>query len=504
MELAQQFMTLFDGFAEAYGTYKIESIASNNKVKGIALTHRATVTVNHWNSHLTGKQGIGIIPIRADNSCLFGAIDIDVYTGLDYRAIVKGVKKHGFPLIPCRTKSGGVHLFLFVSEAVPALTVVTKLREMAAVLGYGTSEIFPKQTEVLTARGDVGQWINMPYFNGTKGLRYAFDDNGLALSPEQFVKVAHETRVTAQELYNLEFQAATPDLLDGPPCLTYLITQGFQEGMRNEGLFNLGVYARKAYPDEWEHKTEEFNQQFMIPPLKSVEIQTVIKSLKKKAYIYRCNVPPINSFCNKALCITRKFGLGPEMSLPTLSNLTKFDSAPPIWFLNVEGQGRMELLTEDLQTQERFQRRCMEALNMMPPVINKQTWQQIIQKLLEEVIIVEAPVDASPAGQLFEHLERFCTSRMQARAKDEILLGKPFLENGHHYFRLSDFVAHLDRHHFKEFKVNKISSLFKDQLKAEHVFLVLKGKGVNVWKVPDFKKQDSEHDVPDFPSDTPF
>jgi hypothetical protein len=192
------------------------------------------------------------------------------------------------------------------------------------------------------------------------------------------------------------------------------------------------------------------------------------------------------------------------MSLPNLSNLTKFDSNPPIWFLDVEGSGRMELITEDLQLQARFQKRCMETLNFMPPLINQVTWQQIMQKLLEKVTIIEAPVDASPVGQLIEHLERFCTSRMQARVKDEILLGKPFSENGSHLFRLSDFISYLERQHFRDFKVNRISSIFKDKLNATHTFLLLKGKGVNVWIVPEFKKQEENMDVPNIDDTVPF
>ena len=35
-------------------------------------------------------------------------------------------------------------------------------------------------------RGDTGNFLNLPYYNNTKGLRYAFDDNGDALALEQF------------------------------------------------------------------------------------------------------------------------------------------------------------------------------------------------------------------------------------------------------------------------------------------------------------------------------
>ena len=51
------------------------------------------------------------------------------------------------------------------------------------------AEIFPKQTEILVERGDTGNFLNLPYFNGTKGLRYAINDNGSASTLEEFYKL---------------------------------------------------------------------------------------------------------------------------------------------------------------------------------------------------------------------------------------------------------------------------------------------------------------------------
>ena len=41
-----------------------------------------------------------------------------------------------------------------------------KLTEIKAVLGYGGSEVFPKQTE-LKSKDDTGNFLNLPYFSGT-------------------------------------------------------------------------------------------------------------------------------------------------------------------------------------------------------------------------------------------------------------------------------------------------------------------------------------------------
>jgi hypothetical protein len=146
----------------------------------------------------------------------------------------------------------------------------------------------------------------------------------------------------------------------------------------------------------------------------------------------------------------------------------------------------------------------MEVLNVMPPLINRIQWQTLVNGLMANVTIVEVSNDASPRGQLLEYLERFCTQRAQAHNKEELLLGKPWLHEGRHYFRLSDFMQYLDRQHFKDFKIYKITSILKDYLKGEHHFYKIKGKGINVWSIPAFDYQSEPHATPEFESEIPY
>ena len=48
-----------------------------------------------------------------------------------------------------------------------------KAAEISAALGHGRCEIFPKQEQVLVERGDVGNFINLPYFDSEQTFRYA-------------------------------------------------------------------------------------------------------------------------------------------------------------------------------------------------------------------------------------------------------------------------------------------------------------------------------------------
>ena len=78
--------------------------------------------------------------------------------------------------------------------------VQRKLRQLAAAIGYGQAEIFPKQTQLLLERGDRGSTLNMPYFGGENSTRYAYGKEGEALTPQEFLDYCKEIELTAKTL----------------------------------------------------------------------------------------------------------------------------------------------------------------------------------------------------------------------------------------------------------------------------------------------------------------
>lgn len=504
--LAGEFMKRFDGLKRAYGTYNLRKVIKitreGDKIIGKASTVHKEVTRQLWKDHLEGRNGIGIVPILDNSTCKFGAIDIDVYKGLDIKNLIAEIKRESLPLLPFRTKSGGVHCFTFIKNPIPASLMREKLSLFAAILGFGGSEIFPKQSEILSDRGDIGQWINMPYFNSDKTNRYAFTKDLKAMSPEKCIQAIDKITMTPKE-FNAFTINVLSDISDGPPCLQYLITKKFTTGSRNDGLFNIAVYLKKSSSDNWKELVDDYNTSYFQPSLGTNEVSQIIKSIERKEYNFSCDKAPMKSYCNLPLCRSREHGVGHLSGMPQLTGLTKFDSIPPIWFIDVDGGHRLELTTEEIQSQSKFQKRCMEGLNSMPPAVKVTTWQGIVQALMENVTIIEAPMDASPRGILFEHLERFCTSRAQARNRDELLLGKPWTQSHCHYFRMVDFISYLERQRFRDFKVNRICSIFREY-GGEHAYFKLKGKGVNVWKIPEFARQKEPFDTPDFEQDEVF
>ena len=86
----------------------------------------------------------------------------------------------------CRSKSGGAHLYLFLKQYEQAAVVREYLLEMAVALGHSGCEIFPKQDKILSDRGDVGNFINLPYFDSEYPQRFCYNKNVEAMTLEEF------------------------------------------------------------------------------------------------------------------------------------------------------------------------------------------------------------------------------------------------------------------------------------------------------------------------------
>ena len=208
MSLAEKFATRYAGLRKAYGTFTAsDETREDGKASGKNITISKELSdkdlLKLWDDHLSGRQSVGIVAIDENNSCVWGAIDVDEYQ-LDLKDLSKKLAKQELPLILCRSKSGGAHIYIFLQEPVAASMLQRKLRQLAAAIGYGQAEIFPKQTQLLLERGDRGSTLNMPYFGGENSTRYAYGRDGGALTPEEFLNFASELSLTANQLEKLE------------------------------------------------------------------------------------------------------------------------------------------------------------------------------------------------------------------------------------------------------------------------------------------------------------
>ena len=443
-------MKLFKGYELAHGQYRVQKTESDGKMSGRAVTVAEPATQENFESHLNGGDYIlGIIMLRENNSCNFGVIDVDIRGDVKLNESLEQLEKkiNKTPLVLCRSKSGGAHLYLFCEPAIPAIDMVAKLNEFAATLGYGGAEIFPKQISRANER-DRGNWINLCYWDGDKTERYAIH-NGKKLDLKNFIKLAEKKSTTFEELENYK-----PDLVDifndGPPCLQHLMTMGFPEGGRNISLFNVGVYYRKKNPDDWQEDLMKFNYEHVSTPLPSSEVNGLVKAVSKKDYAYTCKQSPICNYCEKSKCMKRSFGIGGVAGGATIQidAITKYETenrSSVRWYIEIQGE-RIEVTTPQLLDQRQLQKLCVEKLNKCPSTMPAQKWEQRINELLSSVEVVVDPDDASPQGQFEKMLDSFLTGKVQARHKDEIMNAKPWHDSdeGKVYFRSEDLLIYLD------------------------------------------------------------
>ena len=512
MSPAKRMLAAFSGSNVAHGTSNVGRIKRNGKAEADSRIVRRPLTEGLLRDHLDGKQGIGSIAINEENKCRWGALDIDVYD-LDHATLQKKIKKLNLPLLHCRSKSGGAHLYLFLEEYEQAKVVREYLVEMSVALGHSGCEIFPKQDVILAERGDVGNFINLPYFNAEFTTRYCYNSKGEAMELEEFLDAVDENRITLDKLESLKFSGTRKYFFDGPPCLEHLFADGPVSDERNKKLFNCGVYCRLKFGDEWEPEMETMNRQLFSTPLDAKEVLGLQKSLNKKEYFYTCDQEPFKSYCDKELCYTRAYGVGDGggVDVPEMNNLLVILSDPRLYFLTVAGQ-RIQLTTEQLQNQTMFQRACMEQITVMPPTMRGNRWQQTVQKLLAESTKQEVPEELTFTGQFMELLRQFCTSHIRARHPEELLHGKPFTDNqGYTMFQMSGLTEFLENRRFTHFTRAQIQEILKQMNDGKECHghkNIYKEDGsrttTRVWWIPAFENQDVELPTVEMDSNVPF
>ena len=494
MNLTEELLLAFEGFDGAHGQTEVSNQRMNGKQKAKSFIVRNPLTLELMQGHVDGRKGVGSIPINAENKCKFGALDIDEYP-LDHKALVDKLEKLKVPCIVCRSKSGGAHIFFFFTEWMEAADFRDKAAEIAAALGHGRCEIFPKQEQVLVERGDVGNFINLPYFDSEQTLRYAVIKTGkkyIEATLSQFIEHIHKIKCDPKKFMELSV-GGKPNLFPGyVPCLKSLLSMGIYEGGRNKAAFQLGVYLQKSSPNDWKTQLEQLNVKHFTPPLPASEIVTVQSTLEKKEYQYLCKEEPMSSHCNQSVCRGLKHGIG-ATSMPAISGLSVILSEPRLWFLDIDGR-RLELTTEELQAPRLFQRACMEQLNFMPPKMRDADWEVQVNGLLENCNEIAVPQELTYKGQFLSYLELFCTGRVQAQSFEEVVIGKPYtdVEDARTFFKLDALMEFLRNRKFDNYTRAQVQERLKEINNGDSSLVKKfqnsqgKWKSVRVWWIPEF------------------
>lgn len=483
--LLARFIILYSGLTRAYGQW----IIAANKARFV----KTPITDKQWENHLKGIMGLGVVPITEDDTCQWGAIDIDVDT-INHHELQKKIKEAGLPLIVCRSKSGGAHCYIFTKAPVKAAHLRKALAGYATLIGYGQSEIFPKQD---TLGDGLGSWINLPYMGANETTRYAVDDAGEPMSFEDFIKTAEDLK---EQTSIKQIQAEMRDTKAMPPCLRYFKLNGVPEGARNEILFNFAVFLKRSQPDTWEEEFIKLNATITKVPLPNKEVQALLKSIQKKTYNYKCQVPTIANQCDKITCMTLDYGVKDKSNYHEfiVGGITKVTTDPPFWIMDINGID-VRLSTMQLYNYSQLRMRCMEVLGGMIPPMKDEEWRQLVQlRMSTELQVSEAPRDAGDNGRILASLNEFIRMAARAKKKDEIVHGVPVLDmmriqdkdtgewsqTNVVLFRSTDFVNYLQRRKVIAFLPNhNLWAILRD-VGCGHTKLRAGKRTVQAWYVP--------------------
>lgn len=489
----ERFRHLFRGRENAHGVYH------HTPAKRV-ITERAPAPAELWRSHLAGEGPyLGIVPITLDNTCYFGAIDWDDNEA-DHAALEQRVRDLALPLIVCRSKSGGAHLYAFFIEPVPARAVQGSLRRWVTALGIENPpdengqrppvEVFPKQTKLRS--GGVGNWINLPYYGGDATQRWALHE-GERLDLDAFIRLAENRSLSERQLEATEPELAPshPDFFaDGPPCLQTLHGKGgFSAGTRNNSLYNICVFLKLKWPDDWAERARACNQEMLDPPLSDGEVDQVVRSVEGRDYVFKCNDLPISPVCQRTACKRRAFGIDRfrqrdvQRRMPTIGRLYKFLTEPPYWVLDVEDVP-VKLTTEELYNPRRVAVAILERVNVVMPMLKATDWVDILSGLMENLTEVAVPEDAGVVGQFRHRLHEFLHLRHRSESRESLSMGKPWQENGKIYFRSSDLLDYLDRRRFRELRDPRDVWSVLRSMNAGHTVFEIKGGRVSCWWLP--------------------
>lgn len=405
----QRFLQIFKGKNNTYVKNELPKTRpqEGEKIKTKITNNEGKVDKELLSHHLLGDFGVGICPVNAEGKCYFGVIDIDMYKP-KIKRVLHFIKEYQLPLLPFRSKSGGLHVYLILTKSVSAKTMRETLNNISyyfsldMLYGKGKVEVFPKQDK---AEG-FGSSITLPYFNCENPYTYLLDLDGNQVEFKDALEYIqkHLTTIEAVKdaLEKLPYN-------DAPPCIQRILLSeevGGEDTGRNNFLFSFAVYAKKKYGSGFESYVEAVNSSFD-SPLDGSVVDQICKSVANNEYIYKCKDIPCSNFCDKVVCKKREFGLGRDKSHFTgidYGQLFRYMTAEPyyIWKLRLQGQEQWkDVVFKDegyLLDQKNFAKMCVRYLNQAPMQVSNNDWYSILNSVLPNIQNVEVKQESDTSG----------------------------------------------------------------------------------------------------------
>ena len=425
---SQRFALLFKGKTNTYVHNELpkEKPEAGQKIKTKITNNEGTVDKDLLLHHLNGDFGVGICPVNAEGKCFFGVLDIDYYKG-KIKRVLQFIRDYQLPLLPFRSKSGGLHVYLMLAKPVSAKSMREVLNQIIyyfsldMLYGKAKVEVFPKQDK---AEG-FGSSVTLPYFNADNPYTYLLDLDG---DPVPFREAMDyiQHHLTSLEEVKKAFEALPYN--DAPPCIQRILLSeevGGEDTGRNNFLFSFAVYAKKKWGNGFEDYVKEVNEHFEVP-LEDAVVEQTCTSVREHEYIYKCKDTPCNSFCDKPTCRKREFGLGKDKGHFTgidYGQLYRYKTAEPyyVWKLRLQGQEVwVDVVFKDegyLLDQKNFAKMCVRYLNQAPMQVSNNDWYAVLNSILPNIedVEVKQESDTSNLSMLRTTFIRYLSNKQARR-----------------------------------------------------------------------------------------
>ena len=486
------FIKAFTGLQRNFGVADLSQTTmdpATGKAKPVYKWVQRPLTKQDYLDHLKGSTSIGIQPCDDQGMAKFGAIDIDdkqhSYKDFPFKKYLDIIQKYKLPLVPVKSKSGGLHLYVFLKEPIKAAAIRNFLEKLLFVLKLPTNiEIYPKQTELgkdSDGKYIDGQFINIPYYNKTE--RTAFNFDGKPFTFNQFVEVIKANSYTADELEEFGIShikeilsGGSKEFEDGPPCLGILTKEKLTDG-RDRFLYNYAVFAKKKYPDNWEEMVKAAPAKYFQTDANGILDWTEEKTKKKLVSWKRemkghtCNDDPIQPVCVKAECKNRKFGYLSDKRkvFPPLSGLQKINYPEPEYTFNVTvGENTKEVRAKNIKQiiiQDELRAIIGNSAGIIPPKLKSYEFQDILDNLFPPKLITSPPKGTSPEELLEEYLVAYLKGP-KAENYAAFKSGATLIDGDEAFFTYNNFFNSLKNKEWKE-KRDRTAEMMVTLFKAE-------------------------------------
>lgn len=456
---------LFKGRDDVHGYYGLLETKPSDRGKrtGQAATKRQPVTEELWQQHLTGKQRLGIVPVCKNSKVWWFCIDVDHYQDPTLlEKLATKISETGLPLVMTRSKSGGPHLWCFLSEQLDAAVARTIAHVWAKRLDLpeGHVDIFPAQGNVM----DVGNWMNMPYFGDQ--CHGAGEDGKQNQTLAEFEEYAN-TRLTdpndiksdkkeAQKATSKRTKRGTGKGSQLPPCIDHFLEDGINEGGRNNVITHFGVVYKNAYPDDWEEKVREVNSEHCDPPLPRDDMRNITRSVKTRELGYMCDkVKEAGGICDIVACKKRTFGVGQGSAIDEdgevdleqfpLTSITKIDGEKPMMRVTSKLNVTFMLTPTELLNHMKFRDAFYTHTLIALPRMKDDEWGEMLNAFREKVNTQAAAPDTQMGERVISQFRLFAARSNTDTLELALQRGLPYYSNRTITFRGDDFMQLIDR-----------------------------------------------------------